>query len=321
MTQNKNTRNDTQKRQPRNRSPQKSHPQNRFSRNIRRQLIIRLLLIAAFVLCIYKCFQKISEFWKQANSVYAQNDDTSINDQSEYFTDAPSFENSSIHTETDFLQENPDSDSVHTNTADSYCISLVGISQDGIPTGCESVSTVSVLRYWNIDITPDTFILEYLPCQGFWMEDGITYGPDPNEYFAGDPYESASLGCYANVIIKALESLQEQNYPGTKNLRFSEATGMTLSDLSKNYVSNGIPVIVWVTMDMKAPYDGMEYYLEDGTSYVWIAREHCMVLCGYNEQNYYLMDPLADGTIVSYEKELCEQRFAELGQQAIVMAK
>lgn len=294
MTQNTDTRNRAKKRLPRNRFPRNSaykrHHRNRFPRNRRRQLIIRLLLIAAFVLCIYKCFQKISEFWKQANAVYAQNDVTC-----------------------------PDTDSIHTNTAGSYCISLEGISQDGIPTGCESVSTVSVLRYWNIDITPDTFILEYLPCQKFWIEDGITYGPDPNEYFAGDPYESASLGCFANVIIKALESLQEQNYPGTRNLRFSKTTDITLSDLSKTYVSNGIPAIVWVTIDMKASYEGMEYRLTDGTPYVWTAREHCMVLCGYDEESYHLMDPLADGEIVAYEKELCEKRFKELGQQAVIV--
>lgn len=311
----------TQNTYTRNRSRRKKRSRNRFSRNRRRKFIIRLLLILVAALCIYKCFQKIREFWKQASDVYAQNENTSINDQSEDLSDNSSAKNSSVSNSRDFLPEDSDTDNSQIAPAGSYCISFKGISQDGIPTGCESVSTVSVLQYWAIDITPDTFILEYLPCQDFWTEDDITYGPDPDEYFAGNPYESGSLGCFANVIIKALEALQGQNYPDTDELQFSETNDMTLSDLAENYVSNDIPIIVWVTIDMKAPYDGMKYYLEDGTPYVWIAREHCMVLCGYDEECYYLMDPLADGEIVSYEKAVCEQRFEELGQQAIIVIK
>lgn len=268
----------------------------------RRRHAVRSLFIAAAILFVYcKCFRKIGEFWIQSNAVYAESDTSFTN------------------TGNDSDLTNDGSNHRFTDTADSYCISLKGISQEGIPTGCESVSTVSVLQYWNIEITPDIFISEYLPCQDFWKKGGITYGPDPDEYFAGNPYEAGSLGCFANVILKALTSMQEQNYPGISKLQFSETTDLSLSALSESFVSNGVPVIVWVTMDMKASYEGMEYYLADGTPYVWIAREHCMVLCGYDEEFYYLMDPLADGEIISYEKTLCEQRFKELNQQAIIV--
>lgn len=302
-----------------NRSARKRYLRNRSIRRRRRRFVIHLLFIAAAVLCIYLCFRKISGFWKQANNTYAQNEATSTNNPNKSLSDDASDESSSTFELSDTSQIASEGDSSYTTTESSYYISFEGLSQDGIPTGCESVSTVSVLQYWNVDITPDTFILEYLPCQDFWVEDGLTYGPDPDEYFAGVPYDSDSLGCFANVIIKALESLQAQDYPGTSELQFSETNDMSLSDLTETYVSNDIPVIVWVTIDMKASYDGMEYYLEDGTPYVWIAREHCMVLCGYDEENYYLMDPLADGEIVTYEKKLCEQRFEELGQQAVVI--
>lgn len=289
------------------------HVRKRTLRNRRRRYAIRLFFILFALLCVYcKCFQKISEFWRQANTVSAGSDS--------FFTNIGSNNDlSNINSNRNFT--NIDNNRGFTNTDGGGCISLKGLSQDGIPTGCESVSTVSVLQYWNIDITPDTFISEYLPCQAFWKEDGVTYGPDPDEYFAGNPYESGSLGCFANVILKALTSMQEQNYPGTSELQFSETNDLSLSALSDNYVSSQIPVIVWVTMDMKASYEGMQYYLADGTPYVWIAREHCMVLCGYDEKYYYLMDPLADGELVSYEKELCQQRFEELGQQAVIVRK
>ena len=45
------------------------------------------------------------------------------------------------------------------------CIKMTGLSQKDIPTGCESVSTVMVLNYLGVEIEPETFIDNYLPCK------------------------------------------------------------------------------------------------------------------------------------------------------------
>lgn len=87
-------------------------------------------------------------------------------------------------------------------------IEMNGLSQDGIPTGCESVSAVMVLNYWGVDTTPEEFIDNYLPRQKFYQVDRILYGPDPEEAFAGDPYSANSLGCYPKVILKALGNMK-----------------------------------------------------------------------------------------------------------------
>lgn len=200
-----------------------------------------------------------------------------------------------------------------------YHIELAGLSQDGIPTGCESVSTVVALNDLGIEITPDEFIDRFLTCKNFWKENGITYGPNPYEVFAGNPYESGSLGCFSNVIVRALRSMQDAGYVGMPSKNIDNVTGTSLEILASTYVANDIPVIVWVTMGMEPSYDGMEYYLEDGNRYVWKAREHCMVLCGFDKEKYYLMDPLADGAIVGYEKWLVEIRYEELGREAVVV--
>ena len=42
-------------------------------------------------------------------------------------------------------------------------------------------------------------------------------------------------------------------------------------------------------------------------------------MCGYDEENYYIMDPLADGEIVGYPRELVEMRYKEMKQSAVVI--
>lgn len=200
-------------------------------------------------------------------------------------------------------------------------ISMNGLSQDGIPTGCEAVSTVSALRYFGINVSPEEFIRSYLQCGNFWKENGVVYGPDPHECFAGDPFEAGSLGCFPEVIVNALWSMKNSQYQGMAEMEIKDVSGTSLSTLAETYVADNIPVIVWVTIDMMPSYEGMEYYLTDGSRYVWHAREHCMVLCGFDQKQYYLMDPLSDGNIVTYDIKNVEERYEEMGCQAVVVYK
>ena len=83
------------------------------------------------------------------------------------------------------------------------------------PTGCESVSAVMLLKYLGYEITVDEFIKNCLECRDMEMRDGKLYGPDPNEYFCGSPYDEESFGIYAKGLLKALEK--------TFNLQMSPA--------------------------------------------------------------------------------------------------
>lgn len=201
------------------------------------------------------------------------------------------------------------------------CIEMTGLSQGGIPTGCESVSTVMVLNYLGVEIEPRTFIDNYLPCGAFYRQGETVYGPDPHQVFAGNPYERNSLGCFPQVIIKALENMQGCHYTGMESIVFQDVSGARLEKLASKYIANDIPVLLWVTMGMEPSYEGMKYYLADGSLYTWRAGEHCMVLCGYDETTYYLMDPLTDGRKVGFPKEIVEARYEEMGKYAVVMIK
>ena len=58
------------------------------------------------------------------------------------------------------------------------------IDQSGrYPTGCESVSTVMLLRHLGCNISVDEFIEKYLDCRDFEKRSGQLYGPDPRKYF------------------------------------------------------------------------------------------------------------------------------------------
>lgn len=200
-------------------------------------------------------------------------------------------------------------------------IFIQGISQKGIPTGCEAVSTVALLQYFGIDIDVDDFIENHLPCQDFYYQNGKLYGANPHQAFAGNPYKKSSLGCYPKVIMKALYEMKSNKFANYENLVFTNASGIKLNDLVIQYLDDSIPVLLWITIDLKEPTPGMQYYLADGSLYTWTKHEHCVILCGYDEENYYFMDPLADGQIVGRDKKLVELRYEQLGKYALVIER
>ena len=183
------------------------------------------------------------------------------------------------------------------------------------PTGCESVSTVTVLRFYGENITAAKFIDEYLPKSAdFYYESGKRYGPSPYDFFIGNPRTAASYGCMAPVIEKAL-----CDYFGGSE-RVKNTTGAELSELCDEYIDNGIPVITWATINMLDTDPKNTWYLKDGTRFSWPGNEHCLVLTGYDADSYYFNDPYA-GKTVKYKKQTVKDRYAELGRQSVVILK
>lgn len=183
------------------------------------------------------------------------------------------------------------------------------------PTGCESVSTIMVLRYHGESIRVSQFIDRHLPMNSrFYYEDGVRYGPSPYEYFIGHPTSEQSYGCMAPVIEKALI-----DYFGSSD-RVINATGDSLPELCAQFIDQDLPVLVWVTIAMLETYTSATWLLEDGTTCEWPANEHCMVLVGYDERYYIFNDPYT-GKTVKYRHALAEDRYASLGKQAIVITK
>lgn len=194
-------------------------------------------------------------------------------------------------------------------------IDLEYMSQKDYPTGCESVTTWMALNYMGYDISVDRFIDNYIDTFTISWGENIMFGEDPNKYFIGDPRTANSFGCYSPVIKKALTAYAGEN-------AVHDLSGMSIDEMIDEYVSKGIPVILWATMDMVQSIEGRTWYIErTGETYTWIGKEHCLLLAGWDNDKYYFYDPLEEHGLIAYEKELVSKRYAELGKQALALVK
>lgn len=214
-------------------------------------------------------------------------------------------------------ESNPADSESEVPSAARVCIKGVPViaQMPDYPTGCESVSAVMALQFAGKDMSVDAFIDDYLEkSSDFYKEDGLPYGPNPYEVFIGSPRSSRSFGCMAPVIEKALVKVYSSDQ------FITNTTGKTMEELCQTYIDKGIPVMVWVSIEMIEPYYTSCWYLPNGEKYTWLANEHCMLLIGYDQDNYYFNDPYT-GQEVKYSKSLSQKRYDAFGKQSLVINK
>ena len=88
--------------------------------------------------------------------------------------------------------------------------------------------------------------------------------------------QSVSYTHLVNAVNKAVKST---------DYHCENTSGESLDYLMQKYVSTTIPLLIWVTTNMREPNKGDSWYLENGEVFVWTAGEHCMVLVG--EEDVY----------------------------------
>ena len=189
------------------------------------------------------------------------------------------------------------------------------ISQKGLlPTGCEIVSSLMLLRYYGYSVTADDFIDRYLDIGDFWMENGQLRAKHPSQVFIGNPRTEGGYGCFAPVIVNSLNRIL------SGGLRAEETGANSLAELAKTYISRGTPALVWASIGMIDITDGTAWTVwPSGEKFVWPANEHCLVLVGYDDKYYYFNDPYNGRGVVGYRKSLAESRYRTLGYQSVVI--
>ena len=184
------------------------------------------------------------------------------------------------------------------------------------PTGCESVSAVMLLKYLGYEITVDEFIQNCLECREMEIRDGVLYGPDPNKFFCGSPYDEDSFGIYAKGLLKALEKA------AGKDFQFTDESGTPIQKLLEKYIDQGMPVVFWATLDFTpVPEERDHWLLADGTDFAWKCHEHCLLLVGYDEENYWFNDPWHDHGVCAQPKELVERCHAAQDSYAVTLRR
>ncbi len=189
-----------------------------------------------------------------------------------------------------------------------------------LPVGCEITSATAYLNYLGIDVDKVELQDGYLPdsYNFVYFNDGrMRTGPDPSKVFVGLPEESG-FGCYDTVIVDTLNRFfADRNY----NYEAIKLDGATQADLEE-LLDNGIPIEVWASIDM-IPFkyiDANRWVLETtGEEFCWPKNSHALVLCGYDEKNYYFSDCNDKTEIVSYRKRDFLDRWEEFGNQAVII--
>ncbi len=202
---------------------------------------------------------------------------------------------------------------------DTVILDIPHLTQnETLPNGCEAVSATILLRNAGSNISPEEFVDSYLEKESVTIKWGCRYGPNPKEAYAGDPRsKDGGYGCFAPVIVNALKkSTVPDGY------RVKDLSGKTLSELAEKYIANGTPVAVWVTVGMTDIEKIIQWQSTDGSeTFLYPANEHCMVLVGFDEENYYFNDPLQENKPVSFPKEKCLLAYNSLGMQAVALVK
>ena len=104
-----------------------------------------------------------------------------------------------------------------------------------------------------------------------------------------------------------------------------ETSGTPVAELAETYIPQGQPVLLWATIAMIDSYPHGGWYIlgDDGKPtdewYDWLASEHCMVLIGYDAENYYFNDPYAYSACRAFRREIVEKRYEEIGGYSAVV--
>ncbi len=206
----------------------------------------------------------------------------------------------------------------------SYMIEGVPvIEQEELAAGCETYACTMLLQSLGIDMDEFEFADYYLvekPVYGYGDE---VYGPDMDSAYAGEI--EWGYGVNSPAMAKFMNNMLSDKGSG---LTATSLKGVELDKLCEEYIVNDIPVMVWATTNMDEPYirkywtvDYVDEEVSDaqiGDTEQWLQNEHCMVLIGYDETNYYFADSLAD-EVSAFDKETSKDKYEKLGSQAIVV--
>lgn len=119
-----------------------------------------------------------------------------------------------------------------------------------LPSGCEITSLTMSLNYNGYKVDKIELSDNFLP-------KGKIGETDYNVAFVGNPKDNTGFGCYAPVIVNTANNYLKS--VESKKTAFN-LTGSSLQEIFK-YIDSNIPVIVWVTNEMKAPYISRTWYV------------------------------------------------------------
>ena len=184
-----------------------------------------------------------------------------------------------------------------------------------LPTGCEITALTMMLNYYGCPVDKTIMAEKYLPtapAEFYEGTDGRLYGPDMEAHFVGDPFSSGYV-CGTEAVMSAADAYLAGR---SSSLRAKDLTGAEPEELY-NYVSDGIPVLVWVTIGMQERDEVQGWYTQDGRWMDWSRNDHGAVLIGYDEGTVTIADPLSGLRV--YSRDRFEHVFASRGARCVAL--
>lgn len=161
------------------------------------------------------------------------------------------------------------------------------------PTGCETVATVEMLQYLGYDIEVDEFIDNYLDTIAYDDSRIADFENVFDYYFVGNPRSYSGFLCNPPVIVDAVNK-----YFSKLNVVLAspvDLTGTSLRNLL-DYVSDGYPVVIWLTIDYVEPTKKELY------SSSYYTPSHTVVISGYDTDanEVYIVDSISGHVVLDY---------------------
>lgn len=190
------------------------------------------------------------------------------------------------------------------------------------PNGCEATSAVMLLRYYGIDISLDEFVLKYLKKDNIYSKDGERFGPDPKTTYAGNPGSlTGGFGIFAPGIRDAMEKALAEKMDSSSTERLY-VFGNDDTSYPLEYYKLSFPIVIWATTNYEPTKEMWTWKSVDGThSYTYPKNSHTIVVTGFDENYYYVNDPLQSSENTKIEKEKLEKSFDSLGRQVVGIMK
>lgn len=185
-----------------------------------------------------------------------------------------------------------------------------------LPTGCEITALTMMLDHYGYAVDKTVMASEYLPVSPaglYYGADGTLYGNDMDKYFIGDPAGENGYICGTEAIVTAADGYLTAC---GSVLRAEDLTGTDVSELYR-LVSEGTPVMVWVTIGMADRRKVQGWYTEAGEFMDWSTNDHGAVLIGYSPETVTIADPIS--RICEYDREQFEKVFASRGNQCVIL--
>lgn len=184
------------------------------------------------------------------------------------------------------------------------------------PNGCEVASATMLLNYAGIDISLDEYVDAFLPKGEVYERNGVRYGPDPSEVYAGDPSDSkGGWGTFLPVIKNSIYTIFKKMLP--ENTVGHVYTSNDKRPLEE-YVQSGYPVLVWTTTDYSEAKDVYEWFSYDRTkTYTYPKNAHVVVVIGMDKDNYFINDPLRDEKEIVVSRKKFNKSYDSMGRQAL----